>query len=186
MTELDQLFTECTQVKEEADCLFNKTEVTMALSKLAETITQELSGSNPIIIGIMNGALIPMGMLVPELDFPLQIDYLHATRYRDKTTGGEMQWLVSPKIQIKDRTVLLVDDIHDEGITLESIKVYCQKEGAKQVYSAVLVNKLHNRKNNTCADFIALEVPDRYVFGFGMDYKGMLRNAPGIYAVKGM
>ena len=185
MTELDQLFTECIKVKEEADCLFNKTEVTMAISKLAESITQELSGSNPIIIGIMNGALIPMGMLVPELDFPLQIDYLHATRYRDKTTGGEMQWLASPKIQIQDRT-LLVDDIHDEGVTLESIKVYCQKEGAKKVYSAVLVNKRHERKNNTCADFIALEVPDRYVFGFGMDYKGMLRNASGIYAVKGM
>ncbi len=186
MTELDQLFTECIKVKEEADCLFNKTEVTMAISKLAESITQELSGSNPIIIGIMNGALIPMGMLVPELDFPLQIDYLHATRYRDKTTGGEMQWLASPKIQIQDRTILLVDDIHDEGVTLESIKVYCQKEGAKKVYSAVLVNKRHERKNNTCADFIALEVPDRYVFGFGMDYKGMLRNASGIYAVKGM
>lgn len=186
MTELNQLFTECTQVKEEADCLFNKSEVTTAISKLAEIITQELSGSNPIVIGIMNGALIPMGMLVPELDFPLQIDYLHATRYRDKTSGGEMQWLASPNLQIQDRTVLLVDDIHDEGTTLESIKVYCQKEGAKKVYSAVLVNKLHERKNNTCADFIGLEVPDRYVFGFGMDYKGMLRNVPGIYAVKGM
>jgi hypoxanthine phosphoribosyltransferase len=134
----------------------------------------------------MNGAMIPMGMLLPELDFPLQVDYLHATRYRNETSGGELQWLASPKINLKDRTVLLVDDIHDEGITLEHIKTYCQDQGAAQVYSAVLVNKVHDRKNNTRADFIALEVPDRYVFGFGMDYKGMLRNASGIYAVKGM
>lgn len=186
MSELNQLFIESEQIREAADCLFNRTEVTAAISRLAETITEELSQSNPIIVGIMNGALIPMGMLVPELNFPLQIDYLHATRYRDKTTGGEMRWLASPNIQMQDRTVLLVDDIHDEGITLELIKNYCQKEGAAKVYSAVLVNKIHDRKNNTRADFIALEVPDRYVFGFGMDYKGMLRNAPGIYAVKGM
>jgi hypoxanthine phosphoribosyltransferase len=186
MSELKQLFIESEQIRAEADCLFNKSEVTSAISTLAENITAELSGSNPIVIGIMNGALIPMGMLVPELNFPLQIDYLHATRYREKTSGGEMQWLASPNIEMQDRTVLLIDDIHDEGITLESIKNFCHKEGADKIYSAVLVNKIHNRKNNTCADFIALEVPDRYVFGFGMDYKGMLRNAPGIYAVKGM
>ncbi|MCW8929924.1 MAG: hypoxanthine-guanine phosphoribosyltransferase [Gammaproteobacteria bacterium] len=186
MNELNQLFAECEQVRDEADCLFTKDEVTNAISKWAKEITQELCDSNPIVMGIMNGALIPMGMLIPELDFPLQIDYLHATRYRDKTIGGEMKWLASPKIQIQDRIVLLVDDIHDEGTTLELIKDYCHKEGADKVYTAVLVNKLHDRKNNTSSDFIGLEVPDRYVFGFGMDYKGMLRNAPGIYAVKGM
>ncbi len=186
MTELEQLITECTHVKNEADCLFTKQEVMTAISELAESISQELSESNPIVVGIMNGALIPMGLLAPELDFPMQIDYLHATRYRDKTSGGEIQWLASPRISMQDRTILLVDDIHDEGITLGSIRTFCEKEGADKVYTAVLVNKRHARKKNTGADFIGLEVPDRYVFGFGMDYKGMLRNVPGIYAVKGM
>ena len=187
MSELEQLFTQCEQVRSEADCLFSKAEVTAAIAQLGKTISDELSQKNPIIIGIMNGALIPMGLLMPELDFSLQIDYLHATRYRNKTTGGELQWLASPKIPIQGRTVLLVDDIHDEGITLEAIKNFCLQQGADQVYTAVLVNKIHDRKSNgSSADFIALEVPDRYVFGFGMDYKGMLRNAPGIYAVKGL
>lgn len=186
MSELNQLFIESEQVKEEADCLFDRDEVTAAISALAKIISQELSQSYPVVIGVMNGALIPMGMLLPELNFPLQVDYLHATRYRDKTSGGDMKWLASPNIQMQGRTILLVDDIHDEGLTLEAIKDYCQKEGAEKIYSAVLANKNHNRKNNTSADFIGLEVPDRYVFGFGMDYKGMLRNVPGIYAVKGM
>lgn len=186
MSELEQLFSECRQVREEADCLFSKDEMLLEISKLAKEITDELSETNPIVIGIMNGGMIPMGLLIPELDFPLQIDYLHATRYRDKTRGGQLHWLASPKISLQDRTVLLVDDIHDEGMTLEAIKTYCEKEGAKKVYSAVLVNKIHERKKNTVADFVALDIPDRYVFGFGMDYKGLLRNAPGIYAVKGL
>lgn len=186
MTELENLFIESQQVREEADCLFNKEEVLSSIKQLAETLTNELAKSNPIILAIMNGGLIPMGLLIPEMDFPLQVDYLHATRYRDKTRGGQLQWLASPNIDLNGRIVLLVDDIHDEGITLHEITRYCQEAGARHVYSAVLVNKIHDRKNNTQADFHALEVPDRYVFGFGMDYKGMLRNAPGIYAVKGL
>ena len=186
MSELEHLFLECRQVREEADCLFDKNDVYAAISELAHAITQKISADNPLVLAIMNGGMIPMGLLLPELDFPLQTDYLHVTRYRNKTSGGKLHWLASPKISLRNRTVLLVDDIHDEGITLEEIKKFCRNEGAKEVYSAVLVNKIHDRKNNTRADFAALEVPDRYVFGFGMDYKGMLRNVPGIFAVKGL
>lgn len=186
MSQCNELFTESEQVREQADCLFDKEQVSAAVNKLAAMISSELAHSYPIVIGIMNGGLIPLGLLMPQLDFPLQMDYLHATRYRDKTHGSDMQWLVSPKIPLLGRTVLLVDDIHDEGITLESIKRFCEQQGAGKIYTAVLVNKIHDRKNNTCADFVGLDIPDRYVFGYGMDYKGMLRNAPGIFAVKGM
>ncbi len=186
MSELEQLVIECERVKKEADCIISKEEMQLAVTSLAKQITQALGDRFPIVIGIMNGGLIPMGMLSTELDFPLQMDYLHATRYRNKTSGGQLQWLVSPTISMQGRTVLLVDDIHDEGVTLAAIKDYCQKEGAEQVYSAVLVNKVHERKNNTHADFVALDIPDRYVFGCGMDYKGMLRHVAGVYAVKGL
>lgn len=186
MSEIKQLFRESQEVKEKADCLFAKEEVHSAIVLWAEKISQTIADTNPIVVGIMNGGMIPLGLLLPQLDFPLQVDYLHATRYRNKTSGGQLDWLVTPRINFSGRTILLVDDIHDEGITLNEIKAFCLKQGAENIYSAVLVNKIHNRKNNTSADFIALEVPDRYVFGFGMDYKGMLRNAPGIYAVEGM
>lgn len=186
MSEIKNLFLESQQVQQNADCLFTKKEVYSAIRVLGEQISKQLSDSYPIVIGVMNGALIPLGLLLPELNFPLQVDYLHATRYRDKTSGGQLKWLVNPTIDISSRTILLVDDIHDEGITLAEIKSYCYKQGAKEVFSVVLVDKKHDRKNNTYADFIGLEVPDRYVFGFGMDFKGMLRNVPGIYAVEGM
>ncbi len=186
MSDINELFLESQEVKKQADCLFNKKQVYLAIEMLAKDITQVLADSNPIVVAIMNGGMISMGLLLPELDFPMQVDYLHATRYRDKTSGGELQWLVNPSIDFSGRTILLIDDIHDEGITLDKIKSFCENEGAKSVYSAVLINKIHKKKNNTHADFIGLEVPDRYVFGFGMDYKGMLRNVPGIYAVKGM
>jgi len=186
MSDTKQLFLESQEVKEKADCLFNKNEVYSAIASLAKDISLKLCKTNPVVVGIMNGGMIPLGLLLPELDFPLQVDYLHATRYRDKTSGGQLKWLASPRIDLSNRTILLVDDIHDEGITLNEIKLFCQNNGAKDVYSAVLVNKIHDRKNDSSADFIGLEVPDRYVFGFGMDYKGMLRNVPGIYAVKGL
>ncbi len=186
MTQTETLLQECWQVKEQADCLYTREEVHKAVKILAAEITEQLAGANLLVLGVMNGAIIPMGLLLTELDFPLQLDYIHATRYRNKTSGGELKWLVKPRIDISNRQVLLIDDIHDEGITLEEIKNFCHAQGATQVYSAVLVNKKHDRKNNTRADFVALDVPDRYVFGFGMDYKGMLRNVPGIYAVKGL
>ncbi len=186
MQELKELFIESRQVREEADCLVTKQEMLTAIANMAENISTKLAQTNPVVIAIMNGGMVPLGLLMQELDFPLQVDYLHASRYRNKTRGGELQWLVLPRVSLRNRTVLLVDDIHDEGITLEAIKSYCMEEGAKEVYSAVLINKVHQRKNNTHADFIALEIPDRYVFGFGMDYKGVLRNAPGVFAVKGL
>ncbi len=186
MQTLNELLIESRQIREEADCLITKEEMQSAVLTLAQSITEKLANTHPIVIGIMNGAMIPMGLLIPELDFPLQLDYLHATRYRDKTHGGEIQWLAEPQLSMQDRTVLLVDDIHDEGVTLAVIKSYCEQKGAKKVYSAVLVNKIHDRKKNRSADFIALEISDRYVFGFGLDYKGLLRNAPGIFAVKGL
>lgn len=186
MSDLNHLFDESTKVLAEADCLFSRDEVETTLTRLANSVSEKLSGTHPIVLCIMNGGIVPMGMLVTRLNFPMQIDYLHATRYRNKIRGGKLKWIATPSISLKHRTVLLIDDIHDEGITLEEIKQYCLQQGAQTVYTAVLVNKLHDRKNNTCADFVGLEIPDRYVFGYGMDYKGLLRNAPGIYAVRGL
>ncbi len=178
------IFQDSQQVLSEADCLFSQKDVGLAIDELAKQINQQLKDSNPIILAVMNGGLIPCGMLLPKLNFPLQVDYIHATRYAENTTGGELQWIAKPTLDIKDRTILLVDDIHDEGYTLQSIVEYCQQQGAKTVMSCVLIHKVHDRKGGVAADFSGLEVPDRYVFGYGMDYKTLLRNAPGIYAVK--
>jgi hypoxanthine phosphoribosyltransferase len=122
--------------------------------------------------------------LFTRLGFPFQIDYVHATRYGDTTAGRELNWLVSPHVSVQGRVVLVVDDIFDEGKTLQAILTYLRQSQAQEIYSAVLVNKKHNRKApGLNVDFIGLEVEDRYVFGFGMDYKAYWRNLPDIYAV---
>ncbi|MEW6354166.1 MAG: hypoxanthine-guanine phosphoribosyltransferase [Pseudomonadota bacterium] len=167
-----------------ADRLYSKTDVEQALQRMAEQITARLKESNPLVLCVMTGGIIPAGKLLTRLDFPLQLDYIHATRYRGKTQGGELHWLVRPSIPLQDRTLLIIDDILDEGLTLAAIIADCKAAGAREVYSAVLVDKLHDRKNGVQADFVGLTVEDRYVFGYGMDYKGYLRNAPGIFAVK--
>lgn len=173
-------------VLDNSDCLYSKNDVEQAITRLSLEITAKLQGKNPIVLCVMNGGLVPTGLLVTRLNFPLQIDYLHATRYRGKTSGSDLQWLASPQFDLKDRVVLVIDDILDEGLTLKEIINYCKQQSAKEVYSAVLVEKEHDRKTGEeHADFIGLQVDDRYVFGYGMDYKGFLRNAPGIYAVKG-
>lgn len=170
----------------EADCLFTEQQVEQALDAMAERITAKLGDSNPLVMCVMNGGLVPTGKLVTRLKIPLQMDYMHATRYRNSTSGGDLTWLARPHVDIRGRTLLVVDDILDEGITLAAIMDFCREQGAAGVYSAVLVEKLHERKHGLKeADFVGLQVEDRYVFGYGMDYKGFLRNAAGIYAVRG-
>lgn len=172
------------QVFGKADCLYKKEEVEKAICWMAEEINKKLEGSNPLMLCVMNGGLVLAGQLLPKMNMMLNLDYIHVTRYAEDTSGGELQWLVTPRVSLRDRVVLIVDDIFDEGETIKSVIQDCRKAGAKKVYSAVLVNKLHGRKADVNVDFVGLDVEDRYVFGYGMDYKGFLRNAPGIYAEK--
>ncbi len=171
------------KVYEQADLIYSEQKVESALERIAYEITEQLANSDPIVICIMNGGLIATGKLLPRLDFPLRVDYLHATRYHGQTSAGELNWIKRNHQELKGEDILIVDDILDEGITLRAIVDFCLEMGAARVLSAVVVEKLHQRSNGFKADFVGLQVEDRYVFGYGMDYKGYLRNAPGIFAV---
>lgn len=172
-------------ILDRADCLYDLTAVEKALDTMANSITQQLKNSNPLILCVMIGALIPVGHLLTRLHFPLEVDYIHVTRYRSTTRGGDLHWLVTPRQQLANRTVLIFDDIMDGGLTLGAIIDFCKQEGAKQVYSAVMVDKNRVREPgvNFSPDFVGLHTENRYLFGFGLDYNEYLRNAPGIYAV---
>lgn len=181
---LDELNT----VLAEADLLKTAAEVEAAYVKLAEEITAELADTMPVVFSVMNGALVMAGSLLPRLRFPLEQGYLHATRYRGEVTGqADLQWQALPSVPMEGRTVLILDDIFDEGHTLAAVIRACQAQGAKKVYTATLVNKLHDRKTDEVSiDFIGMDVIDRFIFGCGMDYRGYWRNLPEIYAVKGL
>lgn len=172
------------KVFEQADCLYSGAEVDKAISLIADKINEKLQGKTPLVLCVMNGGIVLAGQILPRLNMILNLDYIHVTRYGGNATGGELQWLVTPRSSIKGRDVLVIDDILDEGETLKAIINDCMQAGASAVHSAVLANKLHDHKSDVKVDFIGLDVPDRFVFGYGMDYKGFLRNAPGIYAEK--
>jgi hypoxanthine phosphoribosyltransferase len=170
------------RVYENADELHSSEAVQETLDRMASAITLDLQRANPILICVMNGGLVPFSELLQRLAFPLRTDYVHATRYDGKLKGGQISWLAEPKTDPKDENILIVDDILDEGETLLNIVKYFQHKGAASVRSAVLVVKDRKRNIDYTADYVGLHVPDRYVFGCGMDYKGYLRNLPGIYA----
>ncbi len=172
-------------VYENSTLLFTTDEIEAALDRMAVQIHEKLNDKNPVIICVMVGGLVPMGNLLPRLDFPLEVDYVHATRYRGEITGGELHWKVRPGVNLTGRTVLVVDDILDGGVTLAAILAEVKSLGAAEVYSAVLVDKHHKRVENGLlhADFVGLEIDDHYIFGYGMDYNEYLRNAPGIFVV---
>ena len=174
---------EAINVMSRAECLYDEQQVQKALDVLAEQISAKLANKNPLVICVMKGGLIVSSELLKRFTFPLEVDYLHATRYGDHIVGDDLQWLAKPQKYLKNRSVIVVDDILDVGRTLHEIVNFCKNAGAKETYSAVLVEKLHDRKEGLLkADFTALQVPDRYVFGYGMDYKQYLRNTAGIYA----
>lgn len=172
-------------VYEQSTCLFTTDEVEAALDRMALCIHERLHDKNPVLLCVMVGGLVPLGNLLPRLDFPLEVDYVHATRYAGAIKGGELHWKVKPSLNLHDRTVLVVDDILDGGVTLAAILAEVKSMGARDVLSAVLVDKHHKRVENGLkqADFVGLQVDDHYIFGYGMDYNEYLRNAPGIFVV---
>lgn len=169
----------------QCDRLYSESEVVGAIESLAGVLNQDLADSRPLLLCVMNGGLVFSGQLLPKLSFPLQLDYLHATRYRGAQSGGGVQWLSEPSTPLQGRTVVVLDDILDEGVTLLEVKKYCFKRGALAVKIAVMIEKNHHRNaTGIAADYVGLRVEDRYIFGMGMDYKDFWRNADGIYALK--
>jgi hypoxanthine phosphoribosyltransferase len=166
-----------------SDEIYLAADVSVAINKLALEITEVLSESNPIVMSVMGGAVVFTGQLLPQLNFPLEFDYVQANRYHG-TSGQDLVWRVEPSDKVRGRVVLLLDDILDEGITLAEIKAKCLAMGAKQVLVAVLSEKILDQDKPVRADFVGLELPNRYVFGCGMDAYGWWRNLPCIRAIK--
>lgn len=166
----------------EADLIHSESVVQEALVRVAEEIKARLSDQNPLVLCVMTGGVVFCGQLLPKLDFPLDFDYLHATRYGPETQGGKISWRMAPWLSVKDRVVLVVDDILDEGITLAAVKDSLLHLGATEVFFAAFADKDNGKTKPISADFCGLTVPDRFVFGYGMDVGGAWRNLPAIYA----
>ncbi len=173
---------ESSGIPDNADLLYDADQVTRAFDKLADEINHALYGQSPLIVCVLIGGIVVAGRLITRLKIPCDIGYVHVSRYRDQTFGGKLDWITSVHGDVKNRVVVIVDDILDEGTTLLEIDKRLVELGASRTFKAVLVKK-SKPSVATSVDFFGLEVPDRYVFGCGMDYRGRFRNLPEVYAL---
>ena len=168
-----------------ATLLADENAVAAALDRMAAEISRDLAGRDPLVLTVMIGGLVPSAWLLQRLAFPLQLDYIHASRYRGGTRGhARIDWIARPRSDIAGRVVLVIDDILDEGHTLAAILEDCRAHGAVEVRSAVLIEKQHDRRaEGVQADYIGLRMADRYLFGCGMDYHEHHRQHAAVYAL---
>jgi hypoxanthine phosphoribosyltransferase len=178
-------YQEARAVFAQADRVLDTAALTACYDKMAAEISREMAALDPVIVCVMLGGLQPTVEITKRLNFPLEFDYLHATRYRGETAGGELVWKVSPDGVLTDRHVLIIDDILDEGHTLTAILAAIREQRPASLRTAMLLKKNHDRRESEIPiDFLGAEVPDRYVFGAGMDYKGFFRQLPAVYAAR--
>ena len=175
---------EAKRILDTAELIYSADIVADTVSRMAADITAALSDRYPLVLSVMGGAVVFTGQLLPLLRFPLDFDYVHVSRYHNNTSGGQIEWKVVPRENIQGRVVLVLDDILDEGVTLAAIRERIMGNGATAFYSAVLADKDIGRSKPISADFVGVTLPNRYVFGFGMDVHGAWRNLPAIYAMR--
>jgi hypoxanthine phosphoribosyltransferase len=177
---------EARRILDDAEVICSADAVNGAVRRVASEISTQLFAANPLVLSVMSGAIVFTGHLLPLLAFPLDLDYVHLSRYGDDSiAGGRIEWRMFPPGKITGRVVLVVDDILDEGHTLFEIRRRVLEAGAAKFYSAVFADKQIGRPKPITADFVGITLPDRYVFGFGLDVKGAWRNLPAVYAMKG-
>ena len=173
----------------DAEIIHDRAAIREAVEEIADDIRSDYDNDQPpLYITVMNGGMpfaSDLAMALGERGLDLEFDYLHATRYRGQTRGSGLAWLHRPATPMRGRRVLLADDILDEGHTMLAVKRWCEDQGAEDVRIAVLAVKVHDRcVEGVEADYVGLDVPDRYVFGYGMDYHEQGRNLPAIYALR--
>lgn len=173
------------KVLENSVLIADRQEVEAAVERMAIAVNAYYQDRPIILVAVMTGAIMPAAWLASRLKMPLQMDFIHATRYSGQTEGGELDFRVPPRLNLQDHDVLIVDDIYDIGLTLQLIEKYCASRGARTVKSAVLVRKIHNRETTGALPaFIGMEVEDKYVFGCGMDVYEYWRQLDEIRALE--
>ncbi|MEM8843767.1 MAG: hypoxanthine-guanine phosphoribosyltransferase [Pseudomonadota bacterium] len=175
---------ELQDIKDNSDLIFSSSQIKTAVETIGLELEKSIRNKNAILLCVMNGGLVFTSDLMRSLDCNLRLDYLQVARYMDKTVGGSLHWHTEPQLSLQDQVIVIADDIYDEGYTMEELVSYCKKHGAKEVITVVLLLKQKaSRQVDLKPDLFGLEVEDRYVYGYGMDYQGHLRNVPDIYAI---
>lgn len=173
---------------QDAELIFDAAAVQQAVDKVAQQLNARFDNDEapgfPLVLGVMGGAVVFCGQLLTRLSFPLEFDYMHVTRYGTKDQGGKIEWKVIPRSNVEGRTVIVLDDILDEGETLAHVKERLIEMGAQDVVLAVFADKDIGKSKPVKADYVGLTLPNKFVVGYGMDAYGYWRNLPEIRAIK--
>ena len=170
-------------ILKQSSILYSSREIHLAIKNIAEEINQDIQSDVLYVLTVMNGGLFFSAHLIPLLKHTIHHDYIHATRYGNKAKGGLVHWIKDPDDIIKGKNILLVDDILDEGVTLSQIISKCKKMGAKNIFYTALFNKLIDKEKTILPSYHVLNVPNKFVFGFGLDYKGFGRALPDLHII---
>jgi hypoxanthine phosphoribosyltransferase len=181
-------FARAKSLLEHAEEIVDKDAVQAAVGRVAGTLNARFGNPDeqafPLVLGVMGGAVVFTGQLLPQLAFPLEFDYIHVSRYGDDDQGGRVIWKVIPRPNVAGRTIIVLDDILDEGETLAQVKQRLLDMGAAEVIICVFADKALKRSKPIKADIVGLTIPDKFVVGFGMDLYGYWRNLPGLWAIR--
>lgn len=181
---MPKLHTEQMAILQSSEVVHQATEVNAAIDRMAVRIDLELHLENPLVLVVLQGGMYLGGQLLPRLRFPLSQATCQVSRYGDETRGQVLRWLSPLSADVSNRTVLLVDDVLDEGVTLRTLTRHLEESGAKRVLSAVLVRKAVAREAGLTANFVGIESGTDFLFGCGMDCRGYWRNLPEIRALR--
>jgi len=164
--------------------LITEEEIIARCKELGAIITADYQGRQPILVALLKGSFTFLAELCKYIDLPIEVDFLDVSSYSGTESTGEINIRKDLDRSIKDREILLVEDIVDTGRTLTTVKNYLINKGAKDIKVATLLDKKCRRAVEIEAEYVGFDVPDYFVIGFGLDYNQKYRNLPFIGVLK--
>jgi len=161
--------------------LFPRAEIEAAVKRLASEITRDYQDKHPVLIGILKGVFVFMSDLVRDLDFPLEIEFVRLSSYGSgQQTTGKVKVVQGLSCPIRNRDVLVVEDIVDTGITIAFLMAYLKKKRPASLKLCALTDKPSRRQVPVNIDYLGFSVPDKFLVGYGLDFNEKYRNLPDI------
>jgi hypoxanthine phosphoribosyltransferase len=157
--------------------------IDQAIQKIAKQLENDLADENPLFLVILNGAFMFAGDLFKKFTFPAEISFIKFVSYQGTQSTGTVRQLIGLDEDIEGRTIVLVEDIVDTGVSMEKVLEYLADKKAKDIRIATLLFKPNSYKKHFKVNYIGLEIPNDFIIGYGLDYNGQARNLKDIYKI---
>jgi hypoxanthine phosphoribosyltransferase len=162
----------------------NASQISAKVKEIARHVNEDYKGKVPIFIGILNGAFMFLSDLIREVTVDCEVDFLKLSSYGDsKISSGDIKMLKALNCQVKDRDIIVVEDIIDSGLSIKYMKTLIEREKPKSLKIASLLFKKNVSNLDFKIDYIGFEIENKFVVGYGLDHAQNYRNLKGIYVL---